>query len=197
VTENHIPSESARLRSAIPILTDRVAIGDLLVSPVCLAAVSTPQTILSAFDAGINFFLVAADMHWPNYEASRKGISELLRRKGIQRRDIVVAGISYAGLPAFSHAPFQELLDAVPGLERLDLTIIGGADDASFVSRRHEYQKHRTMFGTHAVGAVFHNDTTAVWCTNQNLVDMTICAFGLRSATASKTVLPFLAKHPA
>src|SRR5262249_26053031 len=80
-------------RAALPRLTDRLRLGgtQLEVSPFCLGRVDQPDTIAAAFDAGINFFFVSADMHWPLYEASRVGLGALLARGGAVRDRIVVA----------------------------------------------------------------------------------------------------------
>ncbi len=57
----------------LPRLTDRVVLGDsLLVSPICLGAVARPDVVLAAWEAGINFFFLTADMHWPMYEPLRR-----------------------------------------------------------------------------------------------------------------------------
>ena len=57
-------------RARLPQFTDRLALGreGLVVSPFCLGLVRVPETISAAFDAGINFFFLTADMHWPLYE---------------------------------------------------------------------------------------------------------------------------------
>src|SRR5436190_890300 len=62
-------------RAALPRMTDRLDLGSkgLRVSPFCLGRVKSPDTVLAAFDAGINFFFVTADMHWPGYENLREG----------------------------------------------------------------------------------------------------------------------------
>jgi hypothetical protein len=84
------------------------------------------------------------------------------------------------------------LLEEIPIIGHLDITIMGGCDDASFVARRHEYEKHRTSFGSKANGAVFHNGETAAWCANKNLVDLVIVPFGVRRRAEGEAVLPFL-----
>ena len=68
-------------RAALPRLTDRLALGEsgLRVSPVCLGIVESPEVVPAAFDAGVNFFFVTADLHWPLYERTRRGL-ELLTR---------------------------------------------------------------------------------------------------------------------
>jgi hypothetical protein len=53
-------------KEALPKLTDRIVLGasGLRVSPSC-SGLSAQDVISAAFDAGIDFFFVTADMHWP------------------------------------------------------------------------------------------------------------------------------------
>ena len=97
-----------RPRRRLPRFTDRLRLSDtdLRVSPVCLGKVRSDRTIAAAFEAGINFFFLTADMHWPLYEASRRGLEKLIRsRRGI-RDQIVVAAASYVTQPEFCTMPF-------------------------------------------------------------------------------------------
>ena len=115
----------------------------LRVSPFCLGRVETPDTVLAAFDAGINFFFVSADMHWPRYEALRQGMARLFRRRRGIRDDIVVAAVAYATQPEFSWFPFEEVVEAVPGLKRVDVTVAGGAYGYELPRRLPQYREHR------------------------------------------------------
>ena len=73
-------------------LTDRLVLGEgLEVSPVCLGMVDDPKTVAAAYEAGINFFFVTADMHWPLYSPLREGLKRLLKQKRVRER-IVVCG---------------------------------------------------------------------------------------------------------
>src|SRR5262245_34055395 len=98
-------------RSAFPKLTDRLALGrkGLRVSPICLGLAYDAATVSAAFDAGVNFFFLTADMHWPLYEHTRRGVADLLSRGGGIRDQIVVAGACYPTQPEFCTMPFQEL----------------------------------------------------------------------------------------
>src|SRR5262249_5979393 len=106
---------TARQRTALPRLTDRLPLGSagLRVSPVCLGIVGEPATVPAAFDAGVNFFFVTADMHWPLYESARRGLADLLARVRGVREQVVVAGVCYPTQPEFCSMPFQELVAAV------------------------------------------------------------------------------------
>ena len=55
----------ARTPRRLPKLTDRIALGriGLRVSLFCLGLVRRPQTIAAAFESGINFFFLTADLH--------------------------------------------------------------------------------------------------------------------------------------
>src|SRR3954451_19121946 len=116
-------------RRSLPRLQDRLALGDhgLLVSPFCLGMVGSPETVCAAFDAGINFFFVTADMHWPLYDQARRGLTDLLARGHGIRDQVVVAGVCYPTQPDFCSMPFAELVAAVPGLQTLDVLLAGGA----------------------------------------------------------------------
>src|SRR6185369_15946426 len=111
--------------------------------PFCLGMTKSPETISAAFDAGINFFFISADMHWPLYEHTRQGLAELLARGSSVRDGIVVAGVCYPTQPEFCTVPFHELIAAVPGLNRLDVLLAGGAYGGEFERRWPIYRQHR------------------------------------------------------
>jgi hypothetical protein len=89
------------LRQALPKATDRLRLGisGLSVSPICLGIVGSPETIGVAYDAGVNFFFLTADLHWPLYEGLRQGLSQLLSRVPSVRDQIVVGVVSYLDQP--------------------------------------------------------------------------------------------------
>jgi hypothetical protein len=135
--------------------------------------VGAPETIAAGFDAGINFFFLTADMHWPLYEASRRGLQHLLARgKGV-RDQIVVAAVSYPTQPEFCTFPFQELLAAVRGLERIDVLMAGGAYGGEFGVRLPVYEKHldTNFLGARAIGATFHDRQESQKAIAERLVD--------------------------
>src|SRR4051794_17516387 len=121
-------------RSVLPQPTDRRVLGAAGqgVSPICIGHVDDPDVILAAFDAGINFFFLSADMHWPLYEASRRGLELLFARRGDVRERVIVGVASYVTQPIFCHLPFLEVLGAVKGLEHIDLTIMAGSYGGDF-----------------------------------------------------------------
>ena len=98
-------------RTSLPALTDRIALGaHHHVSPFCLGMTFEPRMIPACFDAGVNFFFVSCDLHWPLYDGLRRGLEMLLARGGGIRDDIVIATASYISQTAFGGSGFYELL---------------------------------------------------------------------------------------
>jgi hypothetical protein len=162
-------------RTLLPKSTDRLPLGDsgLRVSPCCVGIVRDPKTISAAFDAGINFFFVTADMHWPLYENIRRGLADLLARGRHMRERIVVAGVAYVTQAEFCAMPYEELLEAVPGLGHLDVLIAGGVYAAEFPTRLAVYTEHRRQrfVGARAIGASFHERRAAIPAIRDNVID--------------------------
>src|SRR5687768_762690 len=106
------------LTNSLPAFSDRLQLGasELMVSPFCIGIVQSAEAVLLAYERGINFFFVTCDMHWPKYESLRRGLKELLCKRGL-RDQIVVAGVCYPTQPEFCTRPFEELLEAVPNLK--------------------------------------------------------------------------------
>ena len=183
-------------RTSIPQFSDRLALGGqgLAVSPFSVGMVGVPETISAAFDAGINFFFLTADMHWPWYEASRRGLQQLLARGNGIRDQIVVAAVCYPTQPEFCYGPFRELLDAVPGLDRLDILIAGGVYAGEFAARLPVYQRHRrTRFlGARAIGATFHDRQEARKAVTDDLVDVAFVRYNPGHAGAREDLFPYL-----
>lgn len=164
----------------LPRLSARSPIGavGIGVSPVCVGSVGTPGVVRAAFDAGINFFAIAVDMHWPLYEPLRRGLADLLRDRPGVRDEIVVMGVAYGTNPRFCHAPFTELLDAVPSLGRLDVSAMGAVSDTDFLTRWNEHAKHRagSIPGVGAVAAYFEGPVSARVGIDHALVDLALVA---------------------
>jgi hypothetical protein len=183
-------------RATLPQTTDRYPLGDagLRVSPVCLGITSDPRTVCEAFDAGINFFFVTADMHWPLYEGLRRGLEMLLARGGGIRDRIVVGSVSYVTQPEFSVAPFREVIASVKGLERLDLTIAGGTYSADLATRLQAYGSHRagSVPGSRAVGVSFHDRAAARFALEHRLVDIGYVRYNAAHPGAEQDVFPHL-----
>lgn len=178
-------------------MTDRLRLGaDLDVSPYCVGMTSNRETISAAFDAGINFFFCTADMHWPAYEQTRRGLKDLLARRPSMRNEIVVGAVSYVTYPSFSHTPFWELTKTLPALGHLDLTIAGGAVPAEFSRRREQYKLHR-LLGTRAFGASFHLRPFAAEAIADRQVDIGFIRYNALHRGAATDLFPAVAKrHP-
>lgn len=183
------PSRAARL----PRPTDRHEVRGLSVSPFCLGMTHI-EDLSHAFSLGFNFFFLSADMHWPLYEGTRRAIERLLAN-GVPRRDIVVACASYVAQPEFCFAPFHEVVAAVPGLEYLDVAVMGGVYPENFLARRSIYVAHREerFEGISAVGASFHDRSVARAAMEGGLVDLGFVRYNAEHDGAAREVFPFAA----
>jgi hypothetical protein len=181
----------------LPRLTDRLELGaGLKVSPACLGMVSDPRTVAAAFEAGINFFFVTADMHWPLYAPLREGLRQLFRRRGVRDR-VVVCATAYVTQPDFCELPFEELVDDLPGLERLEVLTMGGVYAADFGPRLPVFEDHRTrgFAGCRAIGASFHDRRIARSAIVNGLVDLAFVRFNSGHPGARHDLFPGLPKR--
>jgi hypothetical protein len=188
------PHRKPGRRRPLPALTDRLRLAGVRVSPICLGIVKDPRVVCDAFDAGINFFFVTADMHWPMYEHTRRGLELLLARRGSVRDDVVVGVVSYVAQPEFSVAPFQEVLDAVDRLERIDVAIMGGVYRHDFTTRVMAYSRHRApgVLGARATGATFHDREVAPAAIERGLVDIGFIRYNPGHRGAEADVFPLV-----
>lgn len=186
-------------RNFLPKLSDRLSLGNkgLKVSPFCLGLVGSEQTASAAFEAGINFFFLTTDMHWPLYETARKGLSELLKKPGV-RDDVVVAAACYPTQPEFCSAPFFELVEAVAGLKRIDVLVAGGAYEVEFAGRHPVYKANAASgyVGNKAIGASFHDRKLAARQVNENGVDIAYIRYNPVHRGAESDLFPFLQSSP-
>lgn len=184
---------------ALPRLADRLVLGKqgLRVSPCCLGMVRSPETVCAAFDAGINFFFLTTDMHWPLYEPARRGLVELLSRGGGIRQEIVVAAVCYPTQPEFCWAPFEELLEEIPSLERIDVHIAGGVYAREFAERLPVYERHLRMgyLGARAIGATFHDRVAARTAVADGVVDIAYVRYNAGHAGARHDLFPHLPRN--
>lgn len=185
-------------RNTLPKMTDRLALGEsgLSVSPFCLGMVSSEDTACAAFDAGINFFFLSADLHWPAYELARRGLEQLLGRGQGIREQVVVAVCSYVTQPEFCAGALQEGLLSIPGLDSIDVAIIGGAYSEEFLTRLSVYREiaQYEAFGIKAMGTTFHDRTAAQLATNHNLVDLALIRYNPIHPGASLDLFPHLTR---
>jgi hypothetical protein len=186
-------------REALPQLTDRLPLGTgLAVSPFCLGAIRDRDMVPLAFDAGINFFFVSVDLHWPLYEGMRQGLARLLARGPQVRDEIVVAGVSYVTQPVFAGTNFHELLATLPQLARLDVLVAGGSYAGEFLGRRERYldSPYTRGLGARAFGASFHVRSTALTAINHRLVDLAYSRYNPAHPGARRDVFPGLLPGP-
>jgi aryl-alcohol dehydrogenase-like predicted oxidoreductase len=181
VTRTRLPKPLDRLRLA----------ASLDVSPICVGAVKNPDAIATSFDAGINFFFVTADMHWPFYEASRRGLAELFARRPSVRDAVVVAAVAYVTQPEFCHVPFDEVIESVPGLARLDVTVAGGSYAGDFAVRAEQYALHKHR-GVRAFGTSFHDREMAARAISEDLVDIGFVRYNALHRGAETDIFPRL-----
>lgn len=184
------PSRRARL----PQPTDRHPLGrsSLKVSPICVG-ITRPETVRAAFEAGINFFFLSNDLHWLLYASTMVGIRDLLA-SGVKRDDLVVAGVSYLSEPLFQHLQFNELLSAVPGLERIDVLLAGAADEGNFTDRYQSLERARAskQWGCTAIGASFHDRLTARMAIRSGLLDISYVRYNAGHPGAEEDLFPHL-----
>ncbi|MEM9494243.1 MAG: hypothetical protein AAGC55_34170, partial [Myxococcota bacterium] len=151
----------------------------LRVSPICVGMVGSAEVALTAFDAGINFFFVSADLHWSRYAALRDGLAQLLARRPSVRAHLVVAGVSYMTQPEFCWAPFDELIAAIPGLDHLDIHVAGGVYGREWSARSREYraQLAESFLGVRAIGASFHDRAPLARVINSEAIDIAFARY--------------------
>jgi hypothetical protein len=151
----------------LPRLTNRLTLApNVVVSPFCLGMLGEPRMIPEAFDAGINFFFVSADLHWSYYEPWRRGMDMLLARGGGIREKIVIAVTSYVSNPRLVVGALGDLFQTIR-IEWLDVLVSGG------VHMPAEIEPRVTLLGrtkqlcvdelrhTPGLGMTFHDRTTA------------------------------------
>jgi len=176
-------------------LTDRLLVrGGLRVSPVCLGRVpddgprpSSDETACAAFDAGINFFFVAADLHWRAYDLQRRSLRKLLSRRASMRDDVVVGVVSYS--LNFPLAAVADLFDELPELDRrVDVLVAGGlyARDAPHLT---PFRDYAGAIEAPAVGASFHDRACAAAAIRDRRVDVGFVRYNPSHDGARRDVL--------
>lgn len=190
------PVEQSVQRRTLPRFTDRISIGrGLRVSPFCLGLTSSPDVVISAFERGVNFFFLTADMHWPLYESTRRGVAQLFARGGGIREQIVVAGVCYPTQPEFCIVPFEELVDSVPGLERVDVLVAGGSYSADLLPRLRVLDRVAAQRQARAVATTFHDRSAAVFAANHGLIDLGFIRYNPAHPGAQRDLFPLLQKN--
>ncbi len=184
-------------RTALPSPEQRLPLGasGLRVSPYCLGLVHDPETVIAAYEAGINFFFVTADLHWPIYAGLRAGLARLLEGNPRRRDEIVVGIVSYLDNPLFGCLQFQEVFGEVPGMDRADVAIAGAvSSEASFYSRLESLTRARqtAYHGIRAVGATFHDRKLAVAASYYAPLDISYIRYNTAHPGARTEIFPYL-----
>jgi len=184
------------VRSRLPKATDRLPVGTtgLSVSPLCLG-ITSPGVVRAAFEAGVNFFFLTGDLHWPLYEGLRRGLADLFASVPASRDQVVVAVTSYLEEPMFRYLQFHEVIAAVPGLQRVDILVCGAvAGGASLGARLPGIQRARSAghLGARAIGASFHDRATAVASLNSDLLDLHYIRYNTAHPGAEVDLFPLL-----
>jgi hypothetical protein len=184
-------------RTQLPRPRERRRLGNsaLFVSPICIGISGSPETVEAAYEAGVNFFFLTSDLHWPLYDATRKGLANLLASRRVNRDDIVVAACSYLEQPLFSALQFHEVIDSVPGLKRVDVAIAGGvAHSPSYYARFPSLQAGKMLGhrGISAMGASFHDRPCALAVQNSNQLDIVYIRCNTAHPGARADIFPFL-----
>jgi hypothetical protein len=185
-----------RTRDQLPKLTDRLLLGTrgLEVSPFCLGLTSDPATIVTAYEAGINFFFISADMHWPLYEGTRKGLQMLFDAHPEARDHVVVAVVCYVTQPEFCWVPFEEVLEAVPQLGRIECTLAGGGYGHEIDRRLEIYEGHleSSHVGCRAIGATFHDRKAALRPVLDGKLDIAYVRYNSQHPNAKFDLFPHI-----
>jgi aryl-alcohol dehydrogenase-like predicted oxidoreductase len=184
-------------RERMPALTDRLRLGTrgLTVSPFCIGIVGDPKVIPAAYEAGINFVFVTADMHWPLYENTRRGIRDLLAMKPAARDDLVIAAVAYVTQREFCSFPFVEV-SAELGVKGLDVLLAGGAYGFELGNRLPIYDGHRERghVGARAMGVSFHDRVAAKEQINAGAIDIAFVRYNPAHPRASQDLFPHLSR---
>lgn len=179
-------------------MSDRLPLGDtgLSVSPICLGIVGDPEIVPAAFDAGVNFFFITGDLHWPLYEQTRRGLELLFARGCGVRDEVVVAVCSYCTQPEFPVGAMREVVETVPGLERVDVAVAGGAYGYELLHRYRIFERLRKErhVGTSAIGASFHDRQAAAASTSHGLFDVSYVRYNTVHAGARVDLFPYLTR---
>lgn len=166
----------------------------------CLGIVGSPDTVIAAYEAGVNFFFLTADLHWPLYEQLRKGLVRLFADKPSARREVVVCVVSYLRPPLFSYLQFHEVLDSVPGLDYVDVLVGGAISDHADFSERfpilNSARNHRHA-GAALCGCSFHDRSTALMSANHTSSDLNFVRFNPSHPNAKFDLFPFINAHSA
>jgi hypothetical protein len=172
----------------------RSTIGEFEVSKIGLGIVGSPDVVRRAFEQGVNLFFISVDLHWPLYEAARRGIVSLLA-SGVPRSDVVIAGITYITHPRLCSAGYDELLRAMPDLGHIDVGVMGilGAD--AFAGQLDTFMRLRDGVNPafRAIGAFAHDEIAARLALLSGMLDLVAISHRPDSRAVLAALTPTLA----
>ena len=185
-------SRTGGRRTEFPRASDRIPVGDLHASPLCLGAVDHADAVERAFCQGINFFFVSCDLHWPAYRETKAGLRRLLRRRASRRADVCVAVTTYVSHSDFIAAALDELLTDLPELESIDLLVAGGLYEHDALSRVHGLAQLRRAGWCRAIGGSFHDRAAARVVIPSQALDLAYIRYNPAHIGASTDLFPAL-----
>ncbi len=148
-------------------------VSSVAVSPLCIGATSA-ECVIAAWDAGINFFFVTADMHWPLYEGLRQGLVRLAKECPEALEQAVIACVCYTAQPEFQTMPFEEVVTAIAPFKKIDVAVVGGSYEPDVEKRlkvlRDNVEKKRVT--ARFTASSFHDRTGALKAINEGLADL-------------------------
>jgi len=103
--------------------------------------------------------------------------------------------VSYLDEPLFSVLQFHEVIDQMPGLERVDLLIAGAvSNDQSFYSRLPAIEQARNARhnGACAIGVTFHQRPLALVADHYGLLDIRYIRFNSAHPGARADLFPYM-----
>lgn len=164
----------------------------LQVSPYCLGATRDAATVRVAFEAGINFFFLSWDLHYPIYDQTREGLRALLRSTPELRAQMVIAAVGYVENTRFLEAAAGELLYACPELQYIDIALAGASMLGSFGPRLAAARRGLARDGVRAHGASFHSRAAALLAIAERQVDIAFIRYNPSHPGAARDLLPHL-----
>ena len=166
----------------------------LEVSPLCIGIVTDPDTVIAAWDSGVNFFFLTADMHWPLYEGLREGLRRLAKARPASLDEAVIACTAYVAQPEFQTAPFIEALSEIRPFQKLDILVAGGSYSAD-VDRRLAVLKANVgakLVNARAVATSAHDRVAALSVINAGAADLAFVRYNAQHPGARLDLFPHL-----
>jgi aryl-alcohol dehydrogenase-like predicted oxidoreductase len=161
-----------RRQNELPRAHQRILVAGKEVSPFCLGQVKDPQTIIRAYERGVNFFFLSCDLHWAGYQACFDGLRELLRRSPSVRDTICIATTSYVHNPDFVRGALSDLNKELPELGHLDLVVAGGLYEHDADVRIASMLQLKEEGVCKAVGASFHDRLACRRVLDEGILDI-------------------------